>query len=105
MSMYYLLLFLYLIITLTLSRSLSFSLSLSLLAVKTLMVIGLVWTDDSVTKILCSKALLNILAGEEIRSTLIQDGVISAFVSFINSENSELLNICSTGLRYISFIS
>ena len=50
-------------------------------AIRTLMVIGLVWTDDVDTKILCAKALVNILACDESRLNLLEDGVISGAIT------------------------
>ncbi len=73
-------------------------------AVKALMVIGLVWTDHTETQILCAKALLNILCGEDSRSPLIQDGVISAFVSFSHTTNEELLSLCALSFNNVSFL-
>ena len=70
--------------------------------IPTLLITSLITSDQIITKLICVKALVNLMADKSLYNLLVKDGIIWGLSKLAQVENSELLGLCSKALCNLS---
>lgn len=70
--------------------------------VPTLMITSLITSDQLASKIICVKALVNLMADRSLYSSMVKDGVVWGLSKLAQIENSEMVLLCSKALCCLS---
>lgn len=70
--------------------------------IPTLLITSLITSDQIITKLICVKALVNLMADKSLYNLLVKDGIIWGLSKLAQVENAELLGLCSKALCNLS---
>jgi len=70
--------------------------------IPTLLITSLITSDQIITKLICVKALVNLMADKSLYNLLVKDGIIWGLSKLAQLENAELLGLCSKALCNLS---
>ena len=70
--------------------------------IPTLMITSLITTDQFISRIICVKALVNLMADRRQYKSIVKDGAIWALSKLGMMENDELTNLCASALCRLS---
>ena len=70
--------------------------------IPTLMITSLIATDQVISRIICVKAIVNLMNDRSLYPTLVHEGAIWALSKLALMDNDELLTLCSTALCRLS---
>jgi hypothetical protein len=70
--------------------------------IPTLMITSLIATDQVISRIICVKAMVNLMNDRSLYHILVQEGAIWALSKLALMDNDELLTLCSTALCRLS---
>jgi hypothetical protein len=70
--------------------------------IPTLMITSLITSDQMASKIICVKALTNLMADRSQIKSMVKDGIIWGLSKLAQLENTEMLALCANALRCLS---
>lgn len=70
--------------------------------IPTLMITSLITSDQMASKIICVKALTNLMADRSQIKSMVKDGIIWGLSKLAQLENAEMLSLCAKALRCLS---
>ena len=71
--------------------------------IPTLMITSLITSDQITSKIICVKALTNLMADRSQIKSMVKDGIIWGLSKLAQLDNIEMLNLCAKALRVLSY--